>query len=312
MTLRPHAHGDVELLRVPNLCTTLCLILLIIGCPALNAETPYRVSPPSKRIVADFHLSPFYKKSVNVMGFPIVGSEKVSDYALKEAGYIVSQMLAGRNDIRNALIKNRIRLAIMAYNELTTMIPEHSDLTPAKYWDKRARGLGATSERPAVSASEENLLEFKGDPYKGENILIHEFAHAIHLMGLNTVVLNFQSKLEKTYQSALQKGLWKGTYAATNVSEYWAEGVQSYFDCNQSPNHDHNGVNTREKLAQYDPDFAELIASVFPNKVWRYERPKLRKEESHLKGYEASESPRFRWDPELVAWYKEYIKTHKE
>ncbi len=278
------------------------LLFVHLSGSSLSAETPYCVSPPSKRLVAKFHLSPFYKKCVNVKGFPIVGSEKVSDDALKEAGYIVSQMLAGRDDVREALVKNHVRLAIMAYNERTTQIPEHSDLTPSKYWDRRARGLGATPERPAVSAAEENLLEFEGDPYKGENILVHEFAHAIHLMGLNAVDPEFQPKLEKTYQSAMKQGLWKGTYAATNVAEYWAEGVQSYFDCNQSPNHDHNGVNTREKLAQYDPDFAELIASVFPNKAWRYERPKRRKEET----------PRFHWDAELVAWYKEYIKTHKE
>ena len=40
-------------------------------------------------------------------------------------------------------------------------------MTPKAYWDKRARGLGATPERPAVSCGEENLLNLQGDWYPG-------------------------------------------------------------------------------------------------------------------------------------------------
>ncbi len=296
-----------SVLKIGSLC-----LFCIAGSMVLWAEPPYRVTSPPKSVVKTFRLSSFYKKGLMVGGFPVLGSDKVSDFAVAEAGYIVDKMLAGREDVRQALIKNRIRLAIMAYDERTTQIPEHSDLTPAKYWDRRARGLGATKERPAVSAAEENLLEFWGDPYKGENILVHEFAHAIHLMGLNTLDAGFQAKLEQTYQSALKKELWKGTYAATNAEEYWAEGVQSYFDCNQQPNHDNNGVDTREKLEKYDPDLYALIATEFRRNAWRYIHPSLRTDKAHLQGYQPDKSPRFQWGPELNTWYKNYKKTHKE
>ena len=53
----------------------------------------------------------------------------------------------------------------MAHNEYTTHIPEHRDLQPRLYWNRRARGLGATPERPAVSRGEENLLGYVNDPY---------------------------------------------------------------------------------------------------------------------------------------------------
>ena len=37
----------------------------------------------------------------------------------------------------------------------------------------------------------------------------------------------FDQRLSDAYQKAIDAGLWKGTYAATNRQEYWAEGVQS-------------------------------------------------------------------------------------
>lgn len=95
--------------------------------------------------------------------------------ALQEAAYLVDHMLKGREDIRIALIDSKTRFAIMAPDAFTTEIPEHSDLTPKVFWDRRARGLGATSRRPAVSCGEENLLCLRGDPYHEENILVHEF-----------------------------------------------------------------------------------------------------------------------------------------
>lgn len=226
--------------------------------------------PPAVR--EQLSLSPFYKKYVDAGGFAVVGSAKVSDAALREAAYIVDQMLAGRDDVRQALIKNRVRLAVMAPMELTTDIPEHSDLKPKDYWDRRARGLGPTRRRPAVSCAEENLLNLKDDRYHKENILVHEFAHAIHEMGLNNIDRKFDARLHAVYKAAMDRGLWKKTYAATNYKEYWAEGVQSYFDCNAPEGHDHNGIDTRAKLAKYDPDLFKLIDEVFRQSKWRYAR----------------------------------------
>jgi cyclophilin family peptidyl-prolyl cis-trans isomerase len=192
---------------------------------------------------------------------------------------------------------NRVRLAVMAWNEFTTDIPEHHDLTPAVYWDRRARGLGATSARPAVSCAEENLLCHPGDPYATENICIHEFAHAIHGMGLKSVDPTFESRLREAYAAAKTKGLWKGTYAGTNPSEYWAEAVQDWFDNNRHDDALHNHVHTRAMLKEYDPQAARLCAEVFGEVAWRYQKPMEREpgERSHLAGYDPRQAPRFRW-----------------
>ena len=233
---------------------------------------PPQVGPVPESWRADWKLSPRYAKHVDVEGFPIVASEKASDAALVEAAYIVGEMLKDRADIREALIENKVRLAVMAPTEMTTDVPEHSDLTPKEYWDRRARGLGATRARPAVSCGEENLLNLPGDRYPRENILIHEFAHAIHEMGLSAIDRDFDRRLRECFKTATGQGLWKDTYAATNHKEYWAEGVQSYFDCNDPPGRVHNEVNTREELAAYDPDLFQLIDETFRATEWRYVR----------------------------------------
>jgi alpha-glucosidase len=256
---------------------TLCVSLTfgnaaLTSEPAKGAKDKPRVTAVPAELRKKLKLHPFYKKYADAKAFPVLSSAKVSDAGLLEAVAIVNHMLADRDDVRLALVKNKVRLAVMAATELTTDVPEHSDLRPKKYWDRRARGLGATPRRPAVSCGEENLLNLKGDRYFNENILVHEFAHAIHEMGLNTLDAKFDTRLRTAYARAMKKGLWKKTYAATNHKEYWAEGVQSYFDCNAPAGGVHNDINTREKLAKYDPELFQLIDRVFKKSKWRYVR----------------------------------------
>jgi hypothetical protein len=280
-----------------------------MGKRSLPVETnEWCVVPPP----AELRFDPFYTKCVRVRGFPVIASGQVSDYAVREAAWIIGQMLADRPDILDALTANGVRCAVMASSELTTQIPEHSDLTPAKFWDRRARGLGPTPERPAVSCGEENLLCYPGDPYAAENILVHEFAHAIHLMGLNTVDPTFDGRLKQTYDQALAQGLWQGKYAANNHAEYWAEGVQSWFDTNRPPDHDHNHVDTREELKEYDAGLAALVEEVFGDGAWRYQRPADRAEAAHLAGYDPAAAPTFAWPAELQAWYDNYTAEQKK
>jgi len=265
-----------------------------------------KVAEVPEEVRKSLGLDPFYKKYVSARGFPVIGSEKVSDYALLEAAYLINHMLLDRPDVRDALIRNKVRFVVMAPTEMTTDVPETSDLKPAKFWDKRARGVGPTPIRPIVSCGEENLLRYPGDPYDEESILVHEFAHAIHLMGINSVDKEFDGRLRALYRNAMKKGLWKGKYAANNAEEYWAEGVQSYFDTNRLPDHDHNHVDTREELREYDPELAALIAKEFRNSNWRYRRPDDRNYAGHLKGYDPKKAPKFTWPPGLEEWYKKY------
>jgi len=277
---------------------------------AASKTTPERPTAPSKALVKRLALAPFYRQHLSADGLPILGSEKVHPAAFHEARYLIDAMLEGREDIRQRLIDNKVRFSIMAASEMTTSIPEHSDLKPSKYWDRRARGLGATRRRPAVSCGEENLLKFPGDPYRQENILIHEFAHAMHQMALVSLDKTFDPRLEKVYQRALKDGLWKGKYAASNRNEYWAEAVQSWFDTNRPPDHDHNHVDTRAELKEYDPQLAALVEEVFGDEPWRYQLPAKRTGTGrhHLANYDRTKAPKFRWPKGLEAWYRDYAR----
>lgn len=241
---------------------------------AWASDDPPKIGAPPPA----WKLSPFYKKHIDLDGLPIVSSEKVSDAALVEAWRLAKEMLRNLPEAREAMIRNRVRVAIMAQTEQTLDIPEHSDLQkayPQTDWNKRARGLGATKERPAISGAEENLLGLPGDRYVGESIFIHEFAHAILQMGLQEVDRKWRTRVRDCYQKAKEKGLWAKTYALENPDEYWAEGVQDYFDCNRTadpPNGIHNAIGTREALKAYDPDLFQLIDEAFRTD-WRWKGP---------------------------------------
>lgn len=261
------------------------------------------VTRPPQEIVKQFNLPPFYEKFVSANGIPVLGSRKVSDHALLEAAYIVNSMLADRDDLRDAIIRNKIRVVVMAPTELTTDIPEHSDLKPKDYWDRRARGLGATKIRPATSCGEENLLCYPGDPYFGESILVHELAHTIHEIALAEVDPSFDGRLRKAYEQAMKEGLWQGTYAATNHHEYWAEGVQIWFHANRTLMYEHNFVGTREQLKRYDPRLASLLEEVFRNNDWVWIPPIARPKLEHLTGFDFKGAPKFAWPKGLEERY---------
>ena len=272
-------------------------------------------APPPATVRKTFNLDPFYEQWIDVEGLPIVASAKVNPYAVKEAAWLIRQMIGHRQDILQALAKNNVRFAVMAYNELTTDIPEHSDLQPDYYWNRRARGLGSTPARPVVSCGEENLLNYSGDPYSTENILVHEFAHAIHQMGLKTVDPGFDDRLKTIYDAVVEKGLWENTYAITNRAEYWAEGTQSWFDTNRANDDQHNHVDTRDKLKAYDPALAALLAEVYEDRDWRYTQAVTRTHLSHLQGFDPDQSPTFEWPtdlPELEELYKDLENKDSE
>ena len=270
------------------------LSLLATGVRTLADES---VSPIPNSIRDEFKLPQFYQKCILLEGFPIVASAKVNDAAVCESAVIVRGMLAGRHDVLASLAREHIRLTVMACSERTCDIPEHSDLTPKEYWNRRARGLGATRERPSVSCAEENVLCCKGDPYSTENILVHEFAHAIHIMGLEKVDPTFDARLKKTYEASIASGKWKNCYASENHAEYWAEAVQSWFGTNRENDAIHNHVNTRDELKAYDPEVAKLCAEVFGDNNWQYRRADdpARKSEPHLKNLDRATLPVFEW-----------------
>jgi len=263
----------------------------------------------------------FYTQRIDAGGFPIVASATVNPYALKEAAYLVDLMLAERPDVRDAMIKSGARLCILAWDEFTTDQPEWKWLetrslsgfpgvSTKDYRDARARGMGGSLTDPFCSCAEENLLGYPGDPYSTENILIHELAHNIHLRGMTNVDPTFDRRLKDAYDSAMEAGLWEGKYASVNHHEYFAEGVQSWFDDNRENDHDHNHVDTRAELLDYDPGLAAMCREVFGDTVLKYTKPVTRLH-GHLEGYDPETAPTFVW-PERLQRAKGMIRRAAE
>jgi hypothetical protein len=263
----------------------------------------------------------FYTQRIDVAGFPIVASPRVNPYALAEAAHLVRVMLAKRPDVLEALVASGARMGILAWNEFTTDQPEFAKLAADKppgfpglsgkdFWDARARGLGGSETDPCCVCAEENLLGYPGDPYAAECILIHELAHMIHLRGMNNVDPTFDARVKRAYDQALAAGLWKGKYASVNHHEYFAEGVQSWFDDNRVNDHDHNHVHLRSQLVEYDPGLAALCRDVFGDTELTYTKPATRLT-GHLEGYDPTKAPEFAW-PERLAEAKRLIRANAE
>ena len=280
---------------------------LLLGGSLLAQKSEFEVTPVPEEVRQYLGLADSHQKRVSVGDFSVIGSKRVSDYALKEAAFLIRRMIGKRDDLLTALNQNKTRFVIMARDEYTTDVPEHSDLRPAIFWDQRARGLGATDQRPAVSCGEENLLCLPGDPYDTENILIHELAHALHQMAIVHVHPGFQDRLDECFEMAIKEKIWEGTYASTNPFEYWAEGVQSWFDTNRENDHDHGTIDTREELQKSDPRLARLIRKTLGTNKWRYRKPQDRAKPSpHLKGFDLKKEKPFVWPEKFARWKKDF------
>lgn len=247
------------------------IALIVLWCANVVAQGGGDVFPSVGKPPAELDLNPFYKKYVNANGIHIVGSHRVPDSAFHAAYrtiYAVTSCL--RDDVLAELVKRGARVGIMARYEGTTDIPEHAylenDTTEDWNWDVRARGLGGSLELPLNTCAEENLLCYQIDKYHAEDILIHEFAHTIHAVGINPLEPEFSDRLTEELEKAQEKGLWINTYAATNYWEYWAEGVQNWFNANaevERPDGKHNWVNTKDDMQKYDPVLYAIVSRYF-------------------------------------------------
>ena len=266
------------------------------------ADIPFDVNsipepvPPPQTVRDFFGFSPFYQQWVNVEGFPVLSSENVNPYALKEAAWLIWHMTRHRRDLLQVLAQNRVRFSITAHNELSSDIPELTEyLVPHFFYNVRGRGGTCPFTCGIQSDSEEQLLG--SHTY---SVLIHEFTHTLH-HALKRVDPAFDNWLSTTYNAAMEKGLWADTYAASNRDEYLAEAVGSWFHAAEVS----NLIKTRDALKVYDPSLALLIAEIFGDYAWRYTPLAMRTHLPHLQGFDPRSAPKFTYPPGVLEAYEE-------
>lgn len=252
---------------------------------ALATAAPHG-DPAATRIGAPpaaLRLDPFYQKHVSARGIPVIGSARVPDAALIIARDIVNAQLAERRDIRDELIRQGLRVAVIAAEESTTDLPENRGwkkpalddprltacerdeyqarigrLTDRQYWDQRTRGTGGT----LTSVGAENLLAIPGTRYFGENLLVHELSHAM-LTAIERIDPGLFERVGKAHRKAIAAGHWKGDYAAISPQEYWAEGSQFWFNSNMISRLEDGTILSHGDLKRYDPALHAALAEVY-------------------------------------------------
>ena len=250
---------DVDTQIVPGGC--------IDGAPAPVVEVLPPLGPPP----AELGFDPFYQKYLDASGIPIVTSAAVPDAALYKTRDLFYEVLANRPDLLEAIAKSGMHVTMMATGEVITQIPEYSNLNeefPDRDWNVSTKGggLGPTTHLPLMATAVENVLCLEGDDvFPHEDVTIHEIGHAVLNMAIEAQMgdTEFRSRIKAAYEAALAAGLWKHTYAASDMDEYWAEGTVGWFDLNSPPSHSHNNINTRAEIIEYDPALAALLEEVY-------------------------------------------------
>jgi hypothetical protein len=117
-----------------------------------------------------------------------------------------------------------------------------------------------------MSCSEANLLHsgWPLDRYVDESICIHEFAHSVFDAGIVFRDSGAQDRLTAAYNADVARGFLGTTYAGTNTREYWAEGVQAWFNAASCSNTANTPTCTQTALYQYDYALWNEIGHWFP------------------------------------------------
>ncbi len=261
---------------------------------------PEPVPPPP--VVRDFfQLDPYYQQWINVRGFPVLTSAEVSPYAVKEAAWTIGHMIGHRPDVLRVMAERTVRFSIVPHNKHTSDMPESNTGRLSFFWDVRHRAVHCKG-CPIASTTEEALISKSASP-------IHEFGHLLQDWGLNGVDPTFNNGVTTLYDMAKAEGLYQGYYAGSTESEYWAEGVTSWFhDTNQKQ----HVALTRSALKKYDPRLAKLLTEVFGDGDWRYTRPATRTHLPHLQGFNPQEAPIYQRPPELLELEKQLLDPNSD
>jgi hypothetical protein len=259
---------------------------------------PLRRQPSVTPTTTKFRIDPYYTKFTYAREFTVLGSRQVSDEALLKANDTIRKMFAYRHDILKAMIVDGARLVVLGRAETLSDLPELRHLKDSTDADE-VRYLDYTPALKLMVVPEENVLGLPGEPFAGKAMVVSVMARGLyHVTGLRPVDPGFEARrgkqqyelrvkrmdvefdhrLEKLHKDALGKGLWKGTPAARSRVEYWAAGVEAYFDAagdGQAPSLADRPITTREALKAYDPDLYALVDETMAYKEhvdWRFKR----------------------------------------
>ncbi len=254
---------------------------------------PSVIAPPPK-----FKIDAYYSKFTYAREFTVLGSRHVRDEALLQANDTIRKMFAYRHDILKAMIADGARLVVLGQKEKLSDLPEFKDAAKKAGFDE-VRYFDYTPALKLMVVPEENVLHTPGEPFAGRCMVVSVFAKGLyHVTAQRPVQLGFDKKgakqqyelrvkrldidfdrqLVKLHEDARSNKLWQGTPAARDRVEYWAVGVEAYFDAAGAGLAPHNAdrpITTREALKTYDAGLYALVDETMAYKEhvdWRVKR----------------------------------------
>ena len=189
-----------------------------------------------RRVLDSFRLvaqpAAYYTRYLNFGGMWIKAAGQVESRALHDAADKMHLMLERiRPDILACLQHSGTSMAIIPRNEKISMLPEFAYLKGQKSaYDgmplDNSRGQFTIRDEPIAATSEENVLELPSNDFQSD-ITMHEFAHAIQEVCFNQAD---HAQINAIYKAAQQAGLFPGTYAMSNVHEFFAAFSEVFFN----------------------------------------------------------------------------------
>ena len=260
--------------------------------------TPMRSQPSVMAPPAKFKVNPYYTKFTWAREFTVLGSKQVNDEALLKANDVIRKMFAYRHDILKAMIADGARLVVLGRREKLGDLPEFKEARLTPGFDE-VRYLDYTPGLKLMVVPEENVLGLPQDPFAGKCMMVSVFAKGLYQVAalrpaipefdkqrglqqyelrVRRLDIEFDTRLQKLHEGALAKVRWKGMPAGRHRAEYWAAGVEAYFDAageGQPPHNADRPITTREALKAYDPDLYALVDETMAYKEhvdWRVKR----------------------------------------
>lgn len=220
-----------------------------------------------------------YTQGCAVLGIEILAAKEVDAAAIEALSDRAYNMLVNRPDYAAAIAGYPIGVRVIGADQRINGLPEFDRIYfhyPGTDWRRLGRSFPGAEVLPFAAGSEENLLCFEDDRYEGEDGFLRSFAITIRRFAMAVVDPATSRAIEQAYAVAIAEGKWKNTLAEINSDQYWAEGVQSFFDANledvseeRKPISSHNHVNTRDELRDYDRSLWAIAVSVFGDTEWR-------------------------------------------
>ena len=242
---------------------------------------PVRVQPSVIAPPPQFKVDPYYSKFTYAREFVVLGSKQTSDAALLKANDTIRKMFAYRHDILKSMIADGARLVVLGKGERVSDLPEFREAAKKAGFDS-ARYRDYIPSIKLMVVPEENVLRMPSDPFAGKDMVVSVFAKGLYQvcgtrpsqavdkkgpkqqyeLRVKRLDIEFDQQLAKLHESARAAKLWQGTPADRDRIEYWAAGVEAYFDAagaGYPPHGADRPITTRELLKSYDAGLYALV-----------------------------------------------------